>query len=229
MSYAFPKKQKTLLEVLSPFAILNFKLSFRKGLIYIMKEAVQLCYTISEAAKLMNVEPHVLRYWEDELNLTIARNSMGHRIYTDDDLKTFKSIQHLKSNHISLKDIRAQLPAAAAPPSAVYSSGGEMAKTSDVSSSGDKMTQFKAILTNIIKDAMSENSKQISDDVSSKVSSNVRKEIDFLIRQQEEAEEARFKELDETIRTFQKARQEAAVTKTNENKGKKSRFFKKHQ
>lgn len=228
MSYAFPKKRKTILEVLSPFAILSFKLSFRKGLIYIMKEPVQLCYTISEAAKLMNVEPHVLRYWEDELNLTIARNSMGHRIYTDDDLKTFKSIQHLKANHISLKDIRAQLPAAA-PPSAVYSSGSEMAKTSDASNSGEKMTQFKAILTNIIKDAMSENSKQISDDVSSRVSDNVRKEIDFLIRQQEEAEEARFKELDETIRTFQKARQEAAVAKTNENKGKKSRLFKKHK
>ena len=40
-----------------------------------------------------NVEPHVLRYWEDELCLNITRNSMGHRIYTDDDLKIFKSIQ----------------------------------------------------------------------------------------------------------------------------------------
>lgn len=229
MSYAFPEKRKTALEVLSPFAILRFKLSFRKGLIYIMKEPVQLCYTISEAAKLMNVEPHVLRYWEDELNLTIARNSMGHRIYTDDDLKTFKSIQHLKSNHISLKDIRAQLPAASMTPPSVCSGGNEIAKTSDAPNSGEKMTQFKAILTNIIKDAMSENSKQISEDVSSKVSNNVRKEIDFLIRQQEEAEEARFKELDETIRTFQKARQEAAVAKTTENKGKKNRLFKKRK
>ena len=44
-----------------------------------MKEPVQLCYTISEAAKVMEVEPHVLRYWEEELGLDISRNSMGHR------------------------------------------------------------------------------------------------------------------------------------------------------
>lgn len=192
-----------------------------------MKEPVQLCYTISEAAKLMNVEPHVLRYWEDELHLNIARNSMGHRIYTDDDLKTFKSIQHLKANHISLKDIRSQLPAAStASPAAVYPSADGSVKNPDNPSSGDKMTQFKTILTNIIKDAMSENSKEMSDHISSRVSDNVRKEIDFLVRQQEEAEEARFKQLDETIRTFQKARQEAAIAKVNENKGKKARFFK---
>ena len=58
-----------------------------------MKEPVQLCYTISEAAKVMEVEPHVLRYWEEELGLDISRNSMGHRIYTDDDLKTFRAIK----------------------------------------------------------------------------------------------------------------------------------------
>ena len=191
-----------------------------------MKEPVQLCYTISEAAKLMNVEPHVLRYWEDELNLNISRNSMGHRIYTDDDLKTFKSIQHLKANHISLKDIRDQLPASEAPsPSAVYPAEKGTVKTPVSSGTGDKMTQFKSILTNIIKDAMRENSKEMSDNISSRVSDNVRKEIDFLIRQQEEADEIRFRQLDETIRTFQKARQEAAIAKVSENKGKKKKFF----
>ena len=191
-----------------------------------MKEPVQLCYTISEAAKLMNVEPHVLRYWEDELNLNISRNSMGHRIYTDDDLKTFKSIQHLKANHISLKDIRDQLPASEAPsPSAVYPAEKGTVKTPGSSGTGDKMTQFKSILTNIIKDAMRENSKEMSDNISSRVSDNVRKEIDFLIRQQEEAAEIRFRQLDETIRTFQKARQEAAIAKVSENKGKKKKFF----
>ena len=74
-----------------------------------MKEPVQLCYTISEAAKVMEVEPHVLRYWEEELGLEISRNSMGHRIYTDDDLKIFRSIKQLKANHVALKDIRQQI------------------------------------------------------------------------------------------------------------------------
>ena len=74
-----------------------------------MKEPVQLCYTISEAAKVMEVEPHVLRYWEEELGLDISRNSMGHRIYTDDDLKTFRAIKQLKANHVALKEIRQQI------------------------------------------------------------------------------------------------------------------------
>ena len=36
-------------------------------------------YIISDAAKMVDVEAHVLRYWEDELELPIARNEMGHR------------------------------------------------------------------------------------------------------------------------------------------------------
>ncbi len=192
-----------------------------------MKEPVQLCYSISEAAKLMKVEPHVLRYWEDELGLNISRNSMGHRIYTDDDLKVFKSIQNLKANHISLKDIKTQLPSAEQTPgTAVRTSGQASLKSGSIMNNVDKMTQFKSILTGIIKDAMSENSKELSDNISSKVSDDVRKEIDYLVRQREEEEEARYQKLDETIRTFQKARQEAAIAKVSENKGKRKRFFK---
>lgn len=34
-------------------------------------------YMISDAAALAGVETHVLRYWEEELDLTIPRNEMG--------------------------------------------------------------------------------------------------------------------------------------------------------
>ena len=44
-------------------------------------------YYISEAAKLVQVETHVLRYWEEELQLPIKRNEMGHRYYTDQDIR----------------------------------------------------------------------------------------------------------------------------------------------
>lgn len=193
-----------------------------------MKEPVQLCYTISEAAKLMNVEPHVLRYWEDELRLNIARNSMGHRIYTDDDIKIFKSIQNLKASHISLKDIREQLPVTQREPgTAVATPGNSQIKSSNTNQNSDKMTQFKSILTTIVKDAMSENSEDLSNHISSRVSEDVRKEMDYLLRQREEDDEARFKKLDETIRSFQKARQEAAIAKVNENKGKRRKIFSK--
>ena len=33
-------------------------------------------YMISDAAALAGVETHVLRYWEEELDLTIPRNEM---------------------------------------------------------------------------------------------------------------------------------------------------------
>ena len=46
-------------------------------------------YMISEAAKRVNVETHVLRYWEEELSLSIGRTEMGHRYYTEDDIQLF--------------------------------------------------------------------------------------------------------------------------------------------
>ena len=164
-----------------------------------MKEPVQLCYTISEAAKVMEVEPHVLRYWEEELGLDISRNSMGHRIYTDDDLKTFRAIKQLKANHVALKEIRQQI--------VVSGEKTPLKKDCEKEFCGDKMTQFKSILSNIIKDAINENTGELSSQISSQVSDDMRKEMDYLARMQEEEQEARFKKLDETIRTLQKARQ----------------------
>ena len=41
-------------------------------------------YLISDASKKVDVEAHVLRYWEEELKLDIPRNDMGHRYYIND-------------------------------------------------------------------------------------------------------------------------------------------------
>ena len=38
-------------------------------------------YMISDAAAAVNVESHVLRYWEDELKLTVPRNEMAPLLY----------------------------------------------------------------------------------------------------------------------------------------------------
>lgn len=61
---------------------------------------------IKDAASLLNVEAHVLRYWEVELGLEIKRNSMGHRYYDERDIKMFNNVKELKSRGLSLKDIR---------------------------------------------------------------------------------------------------------------------------
>ena len=66
-------------------------------------------YYISEAAKKVQVESHVLRYWEDELKLLIKRNEMGHRYYTDQDIKQLQQIKLLKEQGLQLKAIRTVL------------------------------------------------------------------------------------------------------------------------
>ena len=53
-------------------------------------------YLISDASKKVDVESHVLRYWEEELEMNIPRNEMGHRYYTDFHIRLFKQIKELK-------------------------------------------------------------------------------------------------------------------------------------
>ena len=42
----------------------------------------------------------VLRYWEEELELDIPRNEMGHRYYTDLHIRLFKQVKNLSLIHI---------------------------------------------------------------------------------------------------------------------------------
>ena len=67
-------------------------------------------FMISEASKRVNVETHVLRYWEEELNLTIGRTEMGHRYYTEDDIRLFNCIKELKEQGMQLKDLKELVP-----------------------------------------------------------------------------------------------------------------------
>lgn len=61
---------------------------------------------ISDAAKEVNVENHVLRYWEEELHLPIKRNELGHRYYTQEDVECFKQIKSMKERGLQLKAIK---------------------------------------------------------------------------------------------------------------------------
>ena len=66
-------------------------------------------YLISDASKKVDVEAHVLRYWEDELELSIPRNEMGHRFYTDYHIRLFRQVMSLKEKGYQLKAIKAAL------------------------------------------------------------------------------------------------------------------------
>lgn len=64
-------------------------------------------YYISEAAQKVQVESHVLRYWEEELELPIPRNEMGHRCYSREMIEQLQEIKALKEQGLQLKAIKA--------------------------------------------------------------------------------------------------------------------------
>ncbi len=67
-------------------------------------------YMISDASKQLHVEAHVLRYWEDELQMDIPRTELGHRYYTKLHLLAFERIKQLKEAGYQLKAIKLILP-----------------------------------------------------------------------------------------------------------------------
>ncbi len=228
-------------------------------------------YMISDASKMIDVESHVLRYWEEELEIEVPRNEMGHRYYTDYYINLFKSIKDLKDQGFLLKAIKMLMPRlsegksmealetleaipgaregveeefackgyasdknqaeeyelAKRQVSGVSQSGAATLEAASletssagVASNSDKMQQFQMILTNIIVGAMEQNNESLSNDVSTKVSESVIKEMDYLLRLKEEREEERFKKIDELIRNSQKSKKEAVA-------GGKRGFFRK--
>ncbi len=302
-------------------------------------------YLISDASKQVDVESHVLRYWEDELELDIPRNDMGHRYYTEYHIRLFRQIKDLKEKGYQLKAIKSALnkmagamgeititedymeedmkaawnegqrkergtvgqsrgvpwetvkaapenlaagqlqkipkeaaektasePAPlkggqppvnhtktklpAGPREAVGQAGsarqgektpetvkgrereiGEKKKAPEEKKAGqmevvqqqkgnvtelnaEKMARFQSVMNHIIGRAMDANmdrlAREVSNTVSEDVTDKVMKEVEYLMRVSDEKEEERFRQLDETIRAYQKqgkGRAEAAATK----------------
>ena len=80
----------------------------------------------------------------------------------------------------------------------------------------EKAEQFREFLTQMIGQAIEENNEKLSQDISRMVNDKVLKEIDYLMRVADERDEERFRQLDETIRLYQKenkGRAEAAAAK----------------
>ena len=216
-------------------------------------------YMISEASKRVGVESHTLRYWEEELNLPIGRNEMGHRYYRDSDIELLKRVKQLKEQGFQLKAIKMLLPNLSKIESlddrtmvklknelngkaidmwkeeksieqeheegtSIISSD----KKHIISEPEDKMNQFKAIMSQIIRSALKENNSELSGEISSNITNSVVKEMNFLMRLQEEKEEERYRKFDATLRDYQRSRMNAAVAFEG-SKRKRSKYFKKHK
>ncbi len=215
-------------------------------------------YMISEASKRIDVEAHVLRYWEEELELPIPRNEMGHRYYKEADIELLKTVKQLKEQGFQLKAVKMLLPNFNRLDSLdsqtmirlkdelnrrvieMYSDekpdeneeGTSLITNEDKheikEEIQDKMGQFQTIMSHIIMQALKENNSILSGEISMGVTDGVIKEMSYLMRLQEEKEEERFKKFDATLRDYQKGRMMAAATLDGKSR-KKSKFFKKNK
>ncbi|MEY8516501.1 MerR family transcriptional regulator [Lachnospiraceae bacterium 29-84] len=192
-------------------------------------------YMISDAANIVNVESHVLRYWEEELELMIPRNEMGHRYYTEENIAQFQKIKEWKEQGYQLKAIRMMIHNSEhAQPSEEYmmQMGHEyyepeqralQHKQDAPASNTVKLEQFQAMMTTIVKRAMEENNQELGKEVGIQVGERVLKEMNYLMREQDAAEEERFRKLDEAIRTHQKGRRFHREKKEKKEKEKNSK------
>lgn len=67
-------------------------------------------YSISEASRILNLENHVLRYWEEQLELDIPRNEQGQRYYKEKEIRILSCIKELKNKGFQLKAVKEILP-----------------------------------------------------------------------------------------------------------------------
>ena len=172
-------------------------------------------YLISDAAKAVQAEPHVLRYWEEELELPIQRTELGHRYYTEEDIQTFQNIKELKERGFQLKAIKVLLPELkkrkgdpsddpAELEQKIVSQGKEQPETNitllPLNPDLDKFQQFEEIMTSLFRQTLKENNEELEN----RISDSVLQGMDMRIQMREEKEEERFRRLDETIRLHQK-------------------------
>ncbi len=184
-------------------------------------------YLISDAAKQVRVEAHVLRYWEEELGLPIKRNELGHRYYTQEDVDRFREIKGLKERGLQLKAIRMILKDGKIdimPGEGTVQAKEEVASHSNAIVSGqetdvlyiaedreEKAQRLQWLLQQLFKDTLQENNKELTQ----MIKENVLKELDYQFRVQEEREDERsserlkreeehYKRIDELLRKKRK-------------------------
>lgn len=183
---------------------------------------IQQMYTIKEAAKELGVEAHALRYWEEELNLTIDRNAQGRRVYTEENMQTFKDIMAWKEQGLQLKSIKEMLHGKATDkelsgsrdeltghriivyrPKETNALAVPKQLMSEEAMNGQTMTEYDAAsiekaekarrLQVLLKQFISESIRESNEELLQAMKEGLLKELDYQFRLQEEREEEREK------------------------------------
>jgi hypothetical protein len=84
----------------------------------------------------------------------------------------------------------------------------------------DKVKQFEQMVTDIFRQVLQENNHELE----MRITDSMVKEVEVLMERKEEREEERFRQLDETIRAYQKNRQLVASAKEPEGRKRRKRF-----
>ena len=149
-------------------------------------------YMISEAAKRVNMETHVLRHWEEELDLTIGRTEMGHRFYTEEDIRLFNCIKELKEQGMMLRELKELIP------DMVKAREKRRPKNAEVVDEKPQLSELQLTLL--------ENNQILQEAITQAII----KEVGYLFQAQDMQDEERYKKLDCLIRQQQSYRKEYA-------------------
>lgn len=172
---------------------------------------------ISDAAKEVRVESHVLRYWEEELHLPIKRNELGHRYYTSEDVERFRQIKSMKERGLQLKAIKMilkdgkldVLPGENSMDE-VQQAPTEPQMSIDIvscrpqesaileESREEKSKRLQWLLQQLIRETLQENNQELCREIKE----SVVKELDYQFRAQEEREEERERLRDERSEAY---------------------------
>ncbi len=177
---------------------------------------------ISDAAKEVQVESHVLRYWEEELHLPIRRNELGHRYYTEGDVELFKQIKNMKEGGLQLKAIKMILKDGKIDVMG-QESGTSLEETGVrlpmTDNREEKARRLQWLLQQLIRDTLQENNRELCREIKE----SVVKELDYQFRAQEERveererireerEEAHYQKLDTLLRKKVKKEKEVSLS-----------------
>lgn len=212
-------------------------------------------YSISDAAKQVNVEAHVLRYWEEELELDIPRNELGHRYYTEDTIHMFDQVKELKEYGYQLKAIKMILPKLKDMDESEFhflrilsdemnrrAAEGEEPQEEAAPSNvirlnagetvldpDEKMEQFQKIMTDVLRNAIAQSrdiiAREVSEEIGNQVSERILKEMDYEMRRREEQDEEHFRKLDAALRQYQGAGLEVAAAGRKKKRKQKRSFW----
>ena len=165
---------------------------------------------------------------------------MGHRYYTDLHIRLFKQVKNLKEKGFQLKAIKHALNQVLKKDGKAQTELSDEILERDMNAAlnefkeedgntslstmksdgvsvvamEEKMEQFQQIMNLIIGRALEVNNEKLSQDISCLVNEKMGKELEFLLQASDEKEEERFRQLDETLRAYQKGGQaEAAAAK----------------